>query len=178
MAITWTTTKSKAIPMILYMLFFKFSQKTGMNGVVYKRLGRIYSNSPKTYYLFRRFRTMGLVKYALMAGGLFFLIFGFIYILASGLGPRYAAIGIGLTALGLLLIFISYKLEKVKMSQPRLIEQNISVGVSGDVSMERLKCKGCGNTLGEKDLRMVDGAVVMSCPYCGGVYQLQEEPKW
>jgi hypothetical protein len=164
--------------MMLNILFFKFPQKTGMNGVVFKRLGWIMSNSPKTYYLLCGFRTMGLVKYAMIAGGLFFLIFGFIYIMASGLGPRYAAIGIGLTVLGIVLIFLSYRLEKAKVSQPRLIEQNIMVGVSGDVSAQRLKCKGCGNPLTEKDLRMVDGAVVMSCPYCKGVYQLEEEPKW
>jgi uncharacterized Zn-finger protein len=121
---------------------------------------------------------MGLMKYVLMVGGLCLLFLGLIYILASGLGLRYAAIGIGLILVGIVLIFMSYRLEKAKVSQPRLIDQTIKVDTSGDVGMQRLSCRGCGNPLKEKDLRMVDGAVVLSCPYCGGVYQLEEEPKW
>lgn len=118
------------------------------------------------------------MKYVLMIAGICLLFLGLIYILASGLGLRYATIGIGLTIVGIVLIFMSYRLEKVKASQPRFINQTIKVDTSGDVGIERLSCKGCGNPLKEKDLRMVDGAVVLSCPYCGGVYQLEEEPKW
>lgn len=118
------------------------------------------------------------MKYILIAVGLFLLFFGFVYILASGLGLRYAAIGIGLTAVALLLFFWAYRLEKTKASQPQLVSQNIHVGVSGDVSMERFTCRGCGSPLEKKDISMVNGAVVLSCPYCRGVYHLEEEPKW
>ncbi|UCF08913.1 MAG: hypothetical protein JSW28_04280 [Thermoplasmata archaeon] len=121
---------------------------------------------------------MGLMKYILGGLGLFFLFFGFIYLLASGLGPRYALMGVGFIAIACVLFFFAYRLEKARISRPRLVSQDIHVGVSGDVRMERFNCRGCGNPLKEKDVKMADGAVVMSCPYCQGVYQLEEEPKW
>jgi hypothetical protein len=121
---------------------------------------------------------MGLLKYVLMAVGVMLLLLGLIYLLASAYGIRYAAIGIGLIAVGIVLIFLSYRLEKAKISQPKLVHQDISVDTSGDIAIERFKCTSCGNPLKEKDLNMVDGAVVISCPYCGNVYQLEEEPKW
>jgi membrane-bound ClpP family serine protease len=121
---------------------------------------------------------MGLLKYALMAVGIMLLLLGLIYVMASAYGIRYAATGIGLMIVGVVLIFLSYRLEKAKMSQPKLVNQNISVDTSGDVALERFKCRSCGNPLKEKDLNMVDGAVILSCPYCGNVYQLEEEPKW
>ena len=121
---------------------------------------------------------MGLLKYALMAVGIMLLLLGLIYLMASEYGLRYAAIGIGLIIVGIVLLFLSYRLEKTKISQPKLVHQNITVDTSGDVSLERFKCNSCGNPLKEKDLKMVDGAVILSCPYCGNVYQLEEEPKW
>ena len=135
-------------------------------------------NLQKIFYAPLRFGFMGLLKYALMAAGLFLLFMGLIYLLASELGLRYAAIGIGLSIAGIILLFLSYRLEKAKISKPRLVHQNISVDTSGDVAIERFKCNSCGNPLKEKDLKMVDGAVILSCPYCGSVYQLEEEPKW
>ncbi|UCE75013.1 MAG: hypothetical protein JSV56_04735 [Methanomassiliicoccales archaeon] len=116
---------------------------------------------------------MGFLKYVLMAAGLFLLFLGLIYLLAT-----IVTTGAGLIAVACILLFLSYKLEKQKASQPRLVSQNVQVGASGDVSIERFKCRGCGTALKEKDLRMVDGAVLISCPFCGSIYQLEEEPKW
>jgi predicted RNA-binding Zn-ribbon protein involved in translation (DUF1610 family) len=160
------------------MLFFNLSQKTKMNGFVFKRLGYMEPYPQKIFYVPLQFRTMGLLRYVLMAVGVMLLLLGLIYVMASEFGLRYAAIGIGLILVGVVLIFLSYKLEKAKIGQPKLVSQDIRVDTSGDVALERFKCRSCGNPLKEKDLNMVDGAVILSCPYCGNVYQLEEEPKW
>lgn len=58
--------------------------------------------------------------------------------------------------------------------------QNVTVNVDlpGNVGMDTLKCKACGGVLSPKDITMVAGAPVVTCPYCGTTYQLTEEPKW
>ena len=40
-----------------------------------------------------------------------------------------------------------------------------------DTSNLRRKCY-------EKDIKLVAGAPVVTCPFCGTTYQLTEEPKW
>jgi hypothetical protein len=35
-----------------------------------------------------------------------------------------------------------------------------------------------GGALSDKNVAMVGGALTVTCPYCGAVYQLEEKPKW
>lgn len=58
--------------------------------------------------------------------------------------------------------------------------QNVTLQVDlpADVNLDTLKCQSCGGVLSPKDITMVAGAPVVSCPYCGTTYQLTEEPKW
>ena len=54
----------------------------------------------------------------------------------------------------------------------------LNIDLPGDVGLDTLKCKSCGGTLTMDNIKMVAGAPVVSCPYCGTTYQLTEEPKW
>jgi hypothetical protein len=54
----------------------------------------------------------------------------------------------------------------------------LNVDLPGNVSLDQMTCKNCGGALSSKDVKMVAGAPVVSCPYCGTTYQLTEEPKW
>jgi hypothetical protein len=58
--------------------------------------------------------------------------------------------------------------------------QNVTlkIDLSGDVNLDTLKCQNCGGTLAPENVKMVAGAPVVTCPYCGTTYQLTEEPKW
>ncbi len=58
------------------------------------------------------------------------------------------------------------------------IIQNIKVDLPGDTKAEQLTCKNCGGALKPENIKMVMGAPVVECPYCGTSYQLTEEPKW
>lgn len=67
----------------------------------------------------------------------------------------------------------------IKMREPKPKQEIIQkIDVSGDIAMERLKCKNCGALLDKDSIKLVEGAIVISCPYCGTTYQMVEEPKW
>jgi uncharacterized Zn finger protein len=52
------------------------------------------------------------------------------------------------------------------------------VDLPGDTKIEEMKCKSCGGTLTAENIKLVNGAPMVTCPYCNSVYQLTEEPKW
>lgn len=54
----------------------------------------------------------------------------------------------------------------------------LKVDLPANVNLDKLKCQACGGVLSPEDIKMVAGAPVVSCPYCGTTYQLTEEPKW
>lgn len=54
----------------------------------------------------------------------------------------------------------------------------LQVDLPANVSMDTFKCQSCGGALKPENVKMVAGAPVVSCPYCGTSYQLTEEPKW
>ncbi|MEJ2599868.1 MAG: hypothetical protein P8Z00_16155 [Anaerolineales bacterium] len=59
-------------------------------------------------------------------------------------------------------------------------EQNVTLNIDlpANVNLDSLKCKSCGGALSSKDIKMVAGAPVVTCPYCNSTYQLSEDPKW
>jgi hypothetical protein len=54
----------------------------------------------------------------------------------------------------------------------------LKIDLPGNVSLDKVKCQACGGVLSPKDINMVAGAPMVTCPYCGTTYQLSEEPKW
>ena len=79
-------------------------------------------------------------------------------------------VGIGLA------IIVAIKMREPKPEQKVVVEQKIDL--SGDIELEKLQCRNCGAELDKKSITMAEGAVIVSCPYCGTSYQMVEEPKW
>ena len=52
------------------------------------------------------------------------------------------------------------------------------IDLPGATKIEAMQCKNCGGALTPDNVKMVAGAPVVSCPFCGTSYQLTEEPKW
>jgi hypothetical protein len=52
------------------------------------------------------------------------------------------------------------------------------VELSGDVSLEQIKCQNCGGVLDKNSIEVKAGALFVNCPYCGASYQFEEDPKW
>ena len=118
----------------------------------------------------------GRIVLFIMAG--FALIFSFLFILGAGGqsgGANLITIGLGLAGIGFVLIFLA-----TRMKNKEEAEQNVTVNIDlpGEVGMDTIKCNSCGGVLTEKDIKMVAGAPVVTCPYCSTTYQLTEEPKW
>jgi hypothetical protein len=82
-------------------------------------------------------------------------------------------IGLVSMAAGFVLIWLA---RRRPGDEPVEIIQKIDL--SGDVSLEKMTCRNCGGTLTSDNIKMVAGAPVVTCPYCGTSYQLEEEPKW
>ncbi len=109
-----------------------------------------------------------------------FLFFGVLWLLsafsAQTLNPGgRLVVGAILVIIGLGLIVI-IKLREPKPAQEVRITQEIEL--SGDIEMEKLVCKQCGAQLDKKSITLAEGAIIISCPYCGVSYQMVEEPKW
>ncbi|MBN1136249.1 MAG: hypothetical protein JXM73_06675 [Anaerolineae bacterium] len=82
----------------------------------------------------------------------------------------------GLSVLIGLGIVVAVRLREPKPKQEITIRQQIDL--AGDMEMETLKCRNCGSQLDKNAISTAQGAIVVSCPYCGTTYQLTEEPKW
>jgi len=108
-----------------------------------------------------------------------FIVFGALFLLGAGdpqKGGGFGWIFTGaiLVVIGLVIIF--FVSRKPKAEQPTNV--TYQVDLSGDVKLETMKCESCGGTLTSENVKMVAGAPVVNCPYCGTSYQLSEEPKW
>ncbi len=106
------------------------------------------------------------------------LILGSIFVIAGGLenvgtGGLLMLVGVGM-------LYYIYAHDKIEASKPTLVSQtfNVSMGGSGELKERQLKCRNCSAPVQEKDLRVVQGGIMMTCPYCGAVSSLEEEPKW
>lgn len=112
-------------------------------------------------------------------GAAILIFFGVLFIWAT-FSPQgtigWLVIGLILVAIGFGLIWLASRGRQAAASQPT--EVNLNIDLSGDVNLESFKCQSCGSPLSSDNVKMVAGAPVVSCPYCGTTYQLTEEPKW
>ena len=113
---------------------------------------------------------MKLVAYPLAA---LLTFFGLMFVVGSqGMILRIVVGVILLIAAGALVVLA---LLKPKPSVTTVIQK---IDLSGDVSLEDLKCRSCGGTLGKESVTVKAGAVFINCQYCGATYQIEEAPKW
>jgi len=90
-------------------------------------------------------------------------------------------LGIGLLCVGLFLVAGGIVLIVVaahKTKQETVQNVTVKVDLPGETKIEQMKCRSCGGSLTSDNIKLVNGAPMVSCPYCNTVYQLTEEPKW
>ncbi len=92
------------------------------------------------------------------------------------IGAITVAVGLGIITIAVgLLIFM--RIRRLRDAEgPQEIVQKIDL--SGDMELETLKCQKCGGELQKDSISVKEGAIFISCPYCGSAYQMTEEPKW
>ena len=107
------------------------------------------------------------------------VIFSFLFILGSGGGTgnstwlTYGIIGLVISGI---LIFAGFKFAALANPPKQEVIQKIDL--SGNVHMDTIKCQACGAPLAPEDVKLVSGAVMVTCHSCGTTYQVTEEPKW
>jgi len=106
---------------------------------------------------------------------------GFILLGAVGGAQGVTDVGsagmcIGAIALvgGIVLIILAARKTKQETAQ----NVTLKVDLPGETKIEQMKCQSCGGTLTAEDIKLVNGAPMVTCPYCNTAYQLTEEPKW
>ena len=106
----------------------------------------------------------------LMLGGLF-TVTGYTSDIVIGLVMIMAGFGI---------LFYVYRLEKIEASKPTLVSQTFNVKMDGSGKFEdkQMKCRSCGAPITDKNLKVIQGGIMATCPYCGAVFAMQEAPKW
>ena len=110
------------------------------------------------------------------------ILFGVLYlwsIPAAGSSQVVSRLIVGVVslAIGVVIIWV------VRTRGPAPVQQitqqvDLELEMGGDVNVEKLKCQSCGGELSKDHVALVQGAVMINCPYCGSTYQLTEEPKW
>jgi hypothetical protein len=87
-------------------------------------------------------------------------------------GIGFACAGIVFIGGGAGLIFLAMRGQKTE------VIQKVEIDLPGETKISEMKCRSCGGTLSSDDIKMVNGAPMVNCPYCETAYQLTEEPKW
>jgi DNA-directed RNA polymerase subunit RPC12/RpoP len=110
------------------------------------------------------------------------ILFGVLYlwsIPAAGSGQLVSRLIVGVISVGVGVVIIWV----VRTRGPATIQQitqqvELDLEAGGELNVEKLKCQNCGGELSKDHVSLVQGAVMINCPYCGSTYQLTEEPKW
>ncbi len=116
--------------------------------------------------------------------GLCLLAYGFTSIVAStaaGGNPNNMSFGLAFGFVGVLflaggagLVYAAARAGKTEVTQ----QVTMKVDLPGDTKISQVTCKNCGGALKPENIKMVAGAPMVVCPYCGTTYQMTEEPKW
>lgn len=88
--------------------------------------------------------------------------------------PSWLLIGGITVAIGFALMWYANQ----KLTAPGEQKITYNVDLTGDVKLEKFLCQQCGGALSDKNVALVGGALNVTCPYCGAVYQVEEKPKW
>ena len=90
--------------------------------------------------------------------------------LSFGLG--FGLVGALFLAGGAALVYAAMRGQKTE------VIQQVKVDLPGNTKISQVTCRNCGGTLKPENIKIVLGAPMVECPFCGTTYQLTEEPKW
>ena len=114
--------------------------------------------------------------------GLCLLVFGGMTLYGSTAPngqANWASIGIVLGIFGILVLAggAGMVVAAQRGTKTEIIQQ-LKIDMPANTKVEQMTCKNCGGALKPENVKMVMGAPMVECPFCGTTYQLTEEPKW
>jgi hypothetical protein len=106
------------------------------------------------------------------------VLLGAVFIMAGDSADMLT--GAVLVVIAVAMFAFIYRVEKIAAAKPTLVSQTFNVKMDGSGKFEdkEMKCRSCGAPLADKDLKVVQGGVMVTCSYCGTTYALEEAPKW
>jgi hypothetical protein len=116
--------------------------------------------------------------------GLGLAILGGFYAIASTSAsgsPSWLTFGLGFGCVGILFLAggAGMVYAAVRAGKTEVVQQvTMKVDLPGDTKISQITCRSCGGALKPENIKMVAGAPMVECPYCGTTYQMTEEPKW
>lgn len=93
-----------------------------------------------------------------------------LYALASAYNPTRLITSGLLFLAGFVILFVTWR------AQPTQIVQKLEV--SGTMKAQPIKCPNCSASIDAKQMQIVKGVPMATCPYCGHTFEVVEEPKW
>jgi len=104
------------------------------------------------------------------------LLVGGLFLIGATVTSDYAVAGVMLL-IAVVLLVIAWRLSA---GSPTVVQQtfNVQLGGSGKFEEKRMACRQCGAPVEQKDIKVVQGGLMVTCPYCSAVYALEEAPKW
>ncbi len=92
----------------------------------------------------------------------------------TGIGSTGVVVGVLALVAGVFMLVMAARKTKQETAQ----NVTVQVDLPGQTKIDAMKCRSCGGTLTADNIKLVNGAPMVTCPFCGTVYQLTEEPKW
>ena len=113
----------------------------------------------------------------LAIGGMFLILLGMVFVIAGG---SDVLVGGLMLLVGFVLLIFVYLGSRQEAQRPQVVQQtwNVHMDGAGQFAEKQLRCASCGAPLKDENLKVVEGGVMVSCPFCGKVAALEEQPKW
>ena len=111
---------------------------------------------------------MKALKIVLAVSGAVIIFFGLVFLIG---GRPVSGAVILLTG-----VFLLWTGLRKPRTRDVIVKQELEL--TGDVTLENMKCRQCGGTLSSDNASVRAGTVFVSCPYCHSEYQLEEAQKW
>ena len=106
------------------------------------------------------------------------ILLGMIFVIASGI--ENLATGLVMILVAALILYYIYRSTKIEAAKPTLVSQtfNVKMDGSGKFNEKGMTCRSCGAPITDKSIKVVEGGLMVTCPYCNAVYAFEEQPKW
>lgn len=95
--------------------------------------------------------------------------FGIIFALASVYAPTRLIVAA-------LLFVVGFGVVYYMARKPKTVIQKLEL--SGEMKAVALKCPQCSASVDPSQIKIVSGVPFATCPYCGHMFEVAEEPKW
>ncbi len=113
---------------------------------------------------------MELITYIIAAALAFF---GLMFVV--GMEGEIIRLIIGLVLMGAAGVMVYLTKMRPRKQETTIVQK---IDLSGDVSLEQMRCRSCNGALSKDSVEVRAGAIFVNCPYCGTSYQIEEAPKW